>query len=198
MCLVPEFLDASVREFLDGVASEAPAPGAGSVAALVAAAAAGLAAMVARGSPDWDESGAAVAQAETLRERLTPLAPDDAEAWEAALAALGLPADLEPEARNTLLAEALARAAALPLAIADAAADVAQLAATCAEQGSPAFRADAAAAAMLAEGAARAAAHLVEINLTVTAEDERLVRARRAADDAAAASGRALAAVGET
>jgi methenyltetrahydrofolate cyclohydrolase len=195
---VAGFLDASVREFLDGVAADASAPGAGSVAALVAAAAAGLAAMVARGSPDWDEAGAVVAQAEMLRERLTPMAPDDAEAWEAALAALGLPADLEAEARNTLLAETLERAAALPLAIAAAAADVAQLAATCAEHGNPALRPDAAAAAMLAEGAARAAAHLVEINLTVTAEDERVVRARRAADDAAAASGRALAGLGET
>jgi hypothetical protein len=57
----------------------------------------------------------------------------------------------------------------------------------------PSLRADATAAAMLALGATRAAAHLVEINLGVLERDERLLRATRLAADAAAASARTLA-----
>ena len=48
---------------------------------------------------------------------------------------------------------------------------------------------------MLALGATRAAAHLVEINLGVLENDERLHRATRLAADAAAASARTLAPV---
>ena len=48
---------------------------------------------------------------------------------------------------------------------------------------------------MLALGATRAAAHLVEINLGVLENDERLHRATRLAADAAEASARTLAPV---
>jgi hypothetical protein len=54
-------------------------------------------------------------------------------------------------------------------------------------------RADATAGAFLAHGAARAAAHLVEINLGVRQRDERLLQAQRLAADAAAAAARSLA-----
>lgn len=85
------------------------------------------------------------------------------------------------------LAPALARAADLPLEIADVAADLAALAALVAEHGSPDFRADAAGAAQLAAGAVGAAALLIDVNLSTGPEDERLARARelRAAADAA-------------
>ena len=83
----------------------------------------------------------------------------------------------------------------IPLAIAEAASNVAELAAVVSEDGAPSARADATAAAMLALGATRAAAHLVEINLGVLESDERLLRATRLAADAAAASARTLAAV---
>src|SRR2546423_10107222 len=78
-------LELRLREFLDEVAAAGKTPGAGSVAALVTAAAAGLLAKVARASADWPEAAGAAAQAESLRERAAPLAELDAREYEAAL-----------------------------------------------------------------------------------------------------------------
>jgi len=83
-------------------------------------------------------------------------------------------------------------AAAVPLEIAETAADVAQAAELVAERCDGVLRADAAGAAAVAAGAALAAAHLVRANLTVTAEDPRLARAMRAAEDARDAAAQAL------
>jgi hypothetical protein len=68
------------------------------------------------------------------------------------------------------------------------------LAAEAAERADGSARADAAAAACLAAGAAQAARRLVEVNLATGPDDDRLVRAGRAADGAAEAAQRALAA----
>lgn len=186
--------DLSVRELLDASASREPTPGGGSIAALTAACAAGLVTMAARNSTDWDAAGGIAAQAATLRRRLEELAPENDEAYQRALVALRRPHELEAESRDEAIGASLERAAAIPLAIAEVAANVAELAAVVAEEGDPRSRGDAAAAAMLALGATRAAAHLVEINLGVRELDERRLRANRFAADAAAASARTLAA----
>lgn len=190
---MPRLLDLSVRELLEETASETPTPGSGSLAALTGAFAAGLLAMAARSSHEWGHAGAYAAQANALRSRLQELAPANDEAYEHALAALHLSPDLDRSTRNQLIGESLERSAALPLAIAEAAANVAELAAVVAEGCDPRVRADAASAAMLALGATRAAAHLVEINLGVLEHDERRLLATRLAADAAAASARTLA-----
>jgi formiminotetrahydrofolate cyclodeaminase len=184
-----------LKEFLDAIAAETPAPGGGSVAAVVTEMAAALAAMVARFSREqWDGARGAVAQAEALRKRAAPLAQEDADAYEAVLAALRMPKDLEPEVRNALIGETLSRAADVPLRIAETAADVAELGATIAEHGNPNLRGDAAAAAVLGEAAARVAANLVEINLATTEQDERIGRARELTVSAAVAARRATSA----
>jgi formiminotetrahydrofolate cyclodeaminase len=72
---------------------------------------------------------------------------------------------------------------------------VAALAAYAAELGDAALRADAAAAAALAAGGARAAAHLVEVNLGMREGDERLARARASERAAAEAAERLLASI---
>ena len=190
---MPRLLDLSVRELLDATASGEPTPGGGSLAAVTAACAACLVAMTARNSPTWAAAGGIAAQATTLRRRLEELAPANDQAYEHALAALHMPRELEPAARDQVLGDSLEQAAAIPLAIAEAAANVAELAAVVAEEGDPSARGDAAAAAMLALGATRAAAQLVEINLGVLAHDERRLRATRLAADAAEASARTLA-----
>lgn len=189
------FSNESIEEFLDSIAAETPAPGGGSVAAVVVEMAASLATMVARFSREhWDGAAGAVAQAEVLRARAAPLAQEDADAYEAVLTAMRMPKELEPEVRNTLIGDTLSRAADVPLRIAEAAADVAELGATLAESGNPNLRGDAAAAAVLADAAARAAANLVEINLATTGADDRIDRARELADCARGAAERALAA----
>jgi formiminotetrahydrofolate cyclodeaminase len=162
---------------------EAPRTGrpaaAGPATAQAGAAAAYVIAAAAREA--GDATGAA--QAEALATRLTRLGEEDEDALAAARAAFP---DAEPEAsdarRDFAFGKVLDRAAAAPLAIAEACADVGILARALAERVDPAQGPDLEAAALLAGGAARAAAHLVEINLAVGEDDERARRARRAAE----------------
>src|SRR5688500_20339321 len=99
--------------------------------------AAGLCSKAARASPDWPEAASAVAQAERLRRRTAPLAQSDAEAYEEALAALHLPDHLEVEVRDMALGQVLARAAEIPLVIAEAGAGGASPAAPIGDRGAP-------------------------------------------------------------
>jgi methenyltetrahydrofolate cyclohydrolase len=150
--------------------------------------------MVARSSVEsWDEAGGVSAQALAMADRGKPLATLDAYAWEAASEALRAASSGGPA--DGRLESALDHAAAIPLEVAELGADVAALAALVAENCEPAYRADAAAAAALAAGATRAAAHLVEVNLAVHRDDQRLARALAAADVASDHAGRALATV---
>jgi formiminotetrahydrofolate cyclodeaminase len=185
---VDELLLPGLPELLAHVASPDPSPGAGAVAAIVTSLAAGVTAGAAASSPEWPESRAARAQAQRLLERALRLAPRNEAAFLEALAALHLPEHLEPELRSETIRDTLARGAALPLRIAEVAADTAELAAHVADRCEPTFRADAVAAARLAEGAARACAELVATNLGVTEDDERLVRARHLAETAGEAA----------
>jgi methenyltetrahydrofolate cyclohydrolase len=153
------------------------ASGGGPLAALVTASAAQLLADIARASGDgWPDARGFVAQAESLRDRATPLAGLAAQAYEQALGAEG--GDYE-------LGRAYAQAAEPPLRIAEAAADVTELAALVAEYADPALRADAVTAGLVAAGCARAAAELVAVNLTVSADDDRVRRANLLAEEAA-------------
>ena len=102
--------------------------------------------------------------------------------------------ELEDRGDDFALGEALARAADLPLEIADHAENVSSLAAEAAARATPDLRADAAAAAALALGAAWAAAKLVEVNLAMHADDPRLARARQIAAGATETAREALSA----
>jgi formiminotetrahydrofolate cyclodeaminase len=193
--MADDLLDSTLRDFLDTLSGDGPAPGGGSAAAVVVAMAAGLVTMVARASADhWDEAGGVVGQAETFRARVAPLAQADADAYEAALAVLRDPEQLEERYRDQKLQAALASAAEIPLRIAEAGADLACLAALLVENGNPEVRVDAAAASILAESGTRVAAKLVETNLGATDDDPRVRHVRSLVDVAAEASQRALAA----
>ena len=153
--------------------------------------------MVARCGPEsWGDASGVAAQAHAIQERATELARRDADVWRTALAALDKARSSDRDERtNHELMRALDLAAAAPLEIASLGADTAELAAEAAERCEGSFRADAAAAAALAAGGARAAAHLVEVNLTVRPGDERLARARASDQAAAEAAERVLASV---
>jgi methenyltetrahydrofolate cyclohydrolase len=191
-----DLLDLRLRELLEAIASEGPTPGGGSTAALAIAMSAALSAMVARASKDWPEAGAAIAQAEQLRRRTAPLAQRDAEAYEEALASVRLPERVEPNVRDAAVGAALARAAEIPLVIAEAGADAASLAALVADRGTPDRRGDAAAAALLAEAGTRAAASLIAVNLGVTPDDDRVVHAQALAASASEAAREAVRSTG--
>lgn len=196
------YLDLSLDELLDTLASPDPAPGSGFVAAVAVAMAAGLVAMAARLSlSDWPEARGAAAQAQSLRSRVTPLAEANTRAYMEAIGALEQPGEpAQPrqpgkESRDEALARKLAKAADVPTQIGRAAADVAALAAAVAENGNPGLRPDVAVAAALAVAGARAAATLVEVNLATTPGDGRVAQARGYVEDAGAALERALTAV---
>jgi formiminotetrahydrofolate cyclodeaminase len=161
--------------FLDRVASEEPVPAGGSVAAIAVAMAAGLVAKTARLSHDWPRAAETVERAETLRTLVTALAQADADAYTKVLEALR---------RKEGVAAALSAAADVPLTIAEAAAEVASLAALAAGDGNPRLRGDAVMAVELAEAGARGAAELVKINLAGRSDE----RVGRAAELAATAS----------
>jgi methenyltetrahydrofolate cyclohydrolase len=186
-------LDSTLGEFLDTLSGQGPAPGAGSAAAIVVAMAAGIVTMVARASKEyWPEAGGAIGQAEAFRARAAPLAQADAEVYREALTALRGREALAERYRDQQLRAALERAAEIPLKIAEAGSDLACLAALLVENGNPEVRADAAAASLLAEGGARAAAKLVEVNLGATGDDPRVRHVQTLVAVAAEASERAL------
>jgi formiminotetrahydrofolate cyclodeaminase len=187
------YLDLPLGEFLDRLSSESPAPGGGSAAAMTVTFAASLVTMVARHSRStWADAAGVAAQARKLQARCAPLAQQDAEAWEDALEALRGNGEIGAPSRDADLETKLARAAEVPLWIAEAGADVAMLAALTAEMGEGTYRGDAAAAALLAHAGSRAAANLVALNLGMRGDDARLGRARRSEEAASTAAARAL------
>lgn len=187
-----EYLDLSLGDFLERLGTREAAAGSGSASALTVAFAAGLIVMVARQSDDsWEDSRGVAAQALALQARAAPLALADAQVWRQALEALAA-ANADDAAPNGELEAKLDLSAAVPLEIAEIAADTATLAALAAELGDGTYRSDAAAAAVLAAAGARAAAHLVAVNLTVQKGDVRLARARESEHAAADAAARAL------
>ena len=189
--MATDWLDATLRSLLQPEPDVTPAPGGGAVAAVSIALAAELIAMTARASAEqWADGAAAAAQAVTLRDRATKAAREEGVAFPAAIEALrssrASPGD------HAGLGRALDDAAAVTLRIAQSGADVADLGSFAVAAGHPDLRADAVVGVILAEAGARAAAHLVAINLAVTEGDPRLEAADAAAASAAAARERAF------
>ena len=173
--MVSSSLQDPVERFLDRIASAEPAPAGGTVAAVAVAMAAGLVAMAARLAHEWPKAGDVVERAEALRSRMATLALADEDAYAKGMEALRLPP--ASPSRDAEVAAALSGAADVPLAIAEAAAEVAVLAALVAQEGNDRLRGDAVVAAELAGAGARGAAELVAINLAGL-DDPRVRRAK--------------------
>jgi methenyltetrahydrofolate cyclohydrolase len=163
--------------FLEEVAEARPAPGGGTSAGCTCALAAALVEMAARLARAEVQEDVAT-RARALRQRALELAERELSSYEPVLAALRLHAD-DPE-RAPSLEAALTEASEPPLAVAEAGAETAALAAEVARASSPSVRGDAVTGAVLAEAAAAAAASLVEINLAGRAGDAAVDRARAA------------------
>ncbi len=192
-----ELFTRDLRSLLEAIADPSPAPGAGAVAGLVTAMAAGVIASAARRSKAWPEARGVSAQAQALRSRVEKLAEANEQAYLKALGLLevtqpGGSRDIAGGSRDIAIGRALEAAANLPLAIAEAAYDVALLGAEAAEHAVPGCAEDGAAASLLAEAAARAAAGLVATNLVSSPGDDRVVHAQRLAAAATDAARRAV------
>jgi methenyltetrahydrofolate cyclohydrolase len=168
-----------VAGFLDALAAGKPAPAAGSAAALVLAQAAALCAKSARLSARQltaDRAGQLTAEAEQARAEAASLIDEDARAFRAVIEHSRRPAGQSGSADG--LAAALSLAADVPMRIVELAAAVAGLGAVLAADGNPALRGDALTAGYLAQAAARSAAALVRINLSIAPGDPRPARAQ--------------------
>jgi formiminotetrahydrofolate cyclodeaminase len=174
---VPNYAELPLGRFVDMVASREPAPGGGASAAVAVALATALTAMAARFSADHLADAETIAdRAEELRNSVMPLAQADAAAYGRVLDAYRTPRDDE-EKRRRRIREALSEAADVPLSIAEVGVEVAVNAARLVEEGNPNLRGDAVTAVALAKAGVRAAATLVEINVSAGgANDDRLSR----------------------
>lgn len=192
------FADLPLSELLESVAARDPAPGGGCSAAWACALGASLVEMASAftiGKRGYEDVAARMAElrarAGELRARALVLAERDAASYAAVIDAYRHPHD--EHGRATRIDAALSEAAEAPLATAEAAAEVAALAAEVTVHGNPNLRGDARTGALVAEAASRAAATLVEINLADQPGDDRIARARELAQHASAAREDALA-----
>ena len=157
------YMTATVAGFLDDLAARTPAPGGGAAASVTCAMAAALVEMAAsfasaKGLEHVRD------RAHELREEVSSLAYADGRAYAVVLEALRMEPGVE---RTTQLDSAVAGAIACPMDMLRIAAEVATLAADMAETGNRNLEGDALAGALLAEAAARSAATLAQLNVSL-------------------------------
>jgi formiminotetrahydrofolate cyclodeaminase len=182
-------LDAQpIAAFLDALASKAPTPGGGSVAALSGAMAAGLVGMVCAlmlGKPQYaeieDEVRGLRERAEGLRHELQSLAQDDIAVFGRLSAAYKLPrtTDADAASRQAAIQKVTRQAAEVPLRIANAAAGLLPLCTALASRCSRLIVSDIGVATLLARTAVQSAVLNIEINLAGL-EDKIFVRETQA------------------
>jgi glutamate formiminotransferase/formiminotetrahydrofolate cyclodeaminase len=172
----------SLTGFVASVAAATPAPGGGSVSALVGALGAALAQMVAGltigrkkyAAVDADMKELAL-KAAALGNELSALIVKDGEAYGVVMNAYKLPKDTDEQlaARTKAIDDALIGAAEVPLETARACAAVAALAKAAAEKGNTNAASDAGVAALLAQAACRGAVYNVRINVSSLTDKSR-------------------------
>ena len=171
----------SIREFCNELASESPAPGGGSVAALMGALGASLGGMVANlsaGKRGWDDKLAYFSdwavKAQELKDELLALVDEDAAAFNKVMDAFGLPkgSDDEKKSRAASIESATKYAAEIPLRVMETASQSYELLAEMAEKGNPASISDVAVGALATRACIDGAAFNVRINLAQLKDQE--------------------------
>lgn len=170
-----------ITDFIDELASDSPAPGGGSVAALCGALSAGLASMVAnltfgkKGYTKHDKVMDKLAvKAQELKAKLVDYVDKDTEAFNKVMVAFGMPKKTEEqrEARDRAIDEANKGAALVPFEVLSLMPEVARLARTAAELGNRNLTPDAGVAGLTSALAARGAAYNVRVNLQNLPDDD--------------------------
>ena len=165
----------NLREFCNETLSDSPAPGGGSVAALMGALGASLGGMVANlsaGKRGWDDkleyfSGWAV-KAQQLKDELLSLVDEDTAAFNKVMDAFALSKESAEEkaARAAAIEQATKYAAEVPLKVMETASKSYELLAGMAEKGNPASVSDVGVGALATRACIDGAALNVRINLT--------------------------------
>jgi glutamate formiminotransferase / formiminotetrahydrofolate cyclodeaminase len=178
---------ARVKDFVAEVASSAPTPGGGAVAAHAASLGAALGEMIARLTEGREkfkdvESDVrdALAELRPLRARLARTAAEDAASFERVMQARRLPQETEDERRERAnkIEEALKGAAIVPLEVAGLAVQVLEILETLSEIGNPNALSDAATGAQLILASVISARYNVLVN-TADLEDEEFASEHR-------------------
>ncbi|OHB90238.1 MAG: methenyltetrahydrofolate cyclohydrolase [Planctomycetes bacterium RIFCSPHIGHO2_02_FULL_40_12] len=165
----------TIKEFLEKIASNSPAPGGGSVAALSAALAASLTEMVAKltiGKKGYeaveDEMKAVARDAVKLKHKLVQAIDKDSDAYKDVITAIKLPGSTEAEKRNRekAIQNGLKQATLIPMAIAEDAARVMELAGRAIAKGNKNTIPDGAVGVMMAKTAILSALYNAKINLS--------------------------------
>lgn len=168
------FADKPIDQFLAQLASAAPTPGGGSVAALAGALAAGLESMVCHltlGKEKYqavqDDINQLLAETEKRRLKLMSLIEEDVEAYGHLAAAykMARATDVEKQVRTQAIQEAVRGATLAPLGIAEVCAELIDLCPPLVEKGNTNAVSDVGVAVLLAEAALRSALLNVMINL---------------------------------
>ncbi|MBO0692404.1 MAG: cyclodeaminase/cyclohydrolase family protein, partial [Acidimicrobiaceae bacterium] len=132
---------ASVRELVDAVSSDSPAPGGGAVSGVAASLAAALAGMAGRyavkRSPESTSFRALVARADEIAARAVVLADEDSVAYGRYMEATRLPREPDPEPRRQAMRAALDAASEVPLELTRLAVEVASAGEELATSGNP-------------------------------------------------------------
>src|SRR5262249_54334495 len=170
----PSLAKLNVREFCNETLSDSPAPGGGSVAALMGALGASLGGMVANlsaGKRGWDDkleyfSGCAV-KAQQLKDELLSLVDEDTAAFNKVMDAFGLPKNSPEEkaTRTAAIQEATKHASEIPLKVMETAAKSYELLSEMAANGNPASVSDVGVGALATRACIGGAAMNVRINL---------------------------------
>ena len=181
-------VDLTVEKFLEQTASKTPVPGGGSMAALNGAIAASLVEMVANltiGRKGFEAVAARMTDlAETaggLRRRMLEQVDADARAFDRVMKAFGMPKEtaVQRRERTAAVQEAFQEAVRIPLAVAEEAVKLLQMAVEAADNGNRNAVTDAAMGVLAARTAVLGALCNVRINLQ-SMRDERFVAEMRA------------------
>lgn len=169
----------TITEFTKELASDSPAPGGGSVAALTGALAAALSAMVGRltvGKEKYKDGWAVMEkvrdEADALSVTLLDLMEKDTDAFNTYMAAMKLPKDTDADkaARKSAMQEAAKLSTSVPLRTMECCLEAAKLGDLAAANGNPNALSDAGSAVLLAKAGGRAAMYNVLINLSGIAD----------------------------
>jgi glutamate formiminotransferase/formiminotetrahydrofolate cyclodeaminase len=172
-------VDLPVRRFVETTASESPAPGGGSVAAVLGALGAALGAMVAnlsahkRGWDDrWEEFSDWAERGKACQDELLTLVDADTDAFNDLMSAFGLPRATPEEevARRSAIQAATLRAIEVPLRVMEVSLISMEVSAAMAEIGLEASVSDAGVGALCARAAVLGAGLNVEINASSLAD----------------------------
>lgn len=164
-----------IKKFLDELASNSPAPGGGSVAALAGALGAALISMVCNLTTDRKkyadvdaEMKNILRQAEELRQQFTSLVDKDTNAFNKVMEAYGLPKETvnQKALRSAAIQEATKEAVLIPLEVMKHVIDGLALAKVVAEKGNINSISDAGVGALMLHASTEGAALNVQINLT--------------------------------